>query len=356
MDSPAHPATMPGMRSFHHPGHALHSPRFFLMRGQVHANFEVPARADSLLAGLATLGMEPELTAPATLEQLGTVHSTGYLEFLEKVAPAWAALPNAGPEVVANTFPTADALASGGRRPGGIVGQIGWYTADTSCPIGPHTWEASIGAAGCALAAAAEAAAGRSAYALCRPPGHHTYAGRAGGHCYINNAALAVQALRAAGARRVAVLDIDSHHGNGTQGIFWNRSDVLTVSVHGDPNGYYPWFTGYAEETGGQGGENCNLNMPLALGTADTGWLAAVEQGTQAVRAFGADALVVSLGFDASEHEPLNALNVTPEGFARAGALISGLGLPSAIIQEGGYNVALLGSLLARFLTGWDGR
>ncbi len=342
------------MRSFHDPGHAQHAPQFFLMRGQVRQNYEIPARAESLLAGLHALGLPPELAPAATAAQLQTVHAPDYLAFLEAVGPAWAALPNAGPEAVGNAFPTADALASGARRPAGLVGQVGWYTADAACPIGPHTWQASIGAAGVALAAAAEAAAGRQAYALCRPPGHHTYAARAGGHCFINNAALAVQALRAAGAARVAVLDIDSHHGNGTQGIFWNRPDVLTVSVHGDPGGYYPWFTGYAEEVGGAGAEGRNLNLPLPLGTPDAAWLAAVQHGIAAVRAFAPEALVVSLGFDASEHEPLNALNVTAEGFARAGAMIGTLRLPSAIIQEGGYNVDLLGTLLQRFLTGWS--
>ena len=341
------------MRSFHHPGNALHDPRFFLSRGQVLANYEIPARAEALLAGLATLGMVPDVAVLATAAQLQTVHAQDYIDFLAKVGPAWVALAGTGPEAVANSFPHPDALASGGRCPAGLTGQLGWYTADTACPIGSHTWQASLGAAGCALAAAAEAAAGRQAYALCRPPGHHAYAARAGGHCYLNNAALAVQALRAAGAKRVAVLDIDSHHGNGTQGIFWQRADVLTVSVHGDPNGYYPWFTGHAEETGGPGAEARNLNLPLALGTADNGWLAAVARGVAAVQGFGAEALVVSLGFDASEHEPLNALAVTPDGFAQAGSMIGALRLPSAIVQEGGYNLTLLGPLLHRFLTGW---
>jgi acetoin utilization deacetylase AcuC-like enzyme len=346
---------MPAMRSFHDPAQARHTPQFFLTRGQVLPNYEVPARAASLLAGLEAMGMEPELVPPASPEQLRSVHATGYLDFLERVAADWAAMPGTGPEAVPNIHPCPEALSNGGRRSTGLVGQIGWYTADNACPIGPGTWEASIGAAGCALAAAAEAAAGRTAYALCRPPGHHAYAARAGGHCYINNAALAVEALRGAGAKRVAVLDIDSHHGNGTQGIFWNRSDVLTVSVHGDPNNYYPWYTGYAEEAGGSGGEGFNLNLPLAFGTPDEGWLAAVANGIGAVRGFGAEALVVSLGFDASEHEPLNALAVTADGFARAGAMIAALKLPSAIIQEGGYNVDLLGTLLQRFLTGWGG-
>lgn len=340
------------MRSFHSPDQARHAPRFFLVRGQVKQNFEIPARADSLLAGLQALGMAPELAPPATEAQLQAVHRADYLAFLRDIGPAWAALPDTGPEAVANIFPHPDAIASGARKPAGIVGQVGWYTADAACPIGPHTWEASIAAAGLALAAAAEAAAGRTAYALCRPPGHHTYAARAGGHCFINNAALAAEALRAAGARKVAVLDIDSHHGNGTQGIFWDRADVLTVSVHADPNGYYPWFTGYAEETGGAPG--CNLNLPLALGSGDEAWLAAVAEGIERIRGFGAEALVVSLGFDASEHEPLAALRVTADGFARAGAMIRALNLPSAIIQEGGYSVEWLGRLLQRFLTGWS--
>jgi len=149
------------------------------------------------------------------------------------------------------------------------------------------------------------------------------------------------------------VIDVDSHHGNGTQGLFWDRGDVLTVSVHGDPNRYYPFFTGHAEERGAGAGEGRNLNLPLPFGTGDAGWLEAVARGVAVAREFGAEALVVSLGFDASEHEPLNALSVTEEGFARAGALLAGLRLPAAIVQEGGYNVDLLGTLLERFLTGW---
>jgi acetoin utilization deacetylase AcuC-like enzyme len=281
------------------------------------------------------------------------VHAPDYLDYLEGAFAAWAALPNPGEEVVANIHPTADAIASGARRPGHIIGQAGWYSADTACPIGAGTWEASLAAAGVALASAAEATAGRQAYALCRPPGHHAYAARAGGHCYLNNAALAAEALRRAGAARVATIDIDSHHGNGTQGIFWERGDVHCVSVHGDPDRYYPWYTGFAEERGAGAGEGRNLNLPLAFGTGDEGWLAAIAKGVETARASGAEALVVSLGFDASEQEPLGALAVTAEGFARAGAMLGALRLPSAIVQEGGYNVDLLGSLLERFMTGW---
>jgi acetoin utilization deacetylase AcuC-like enzyme len=344
------------MKAFAHPEQMRHTPRFFLIRGEVRANYEVPERAGALLAALHRMGIAPEEPAPAPRAALETVHAPDYLDFLAGAVAAWNGFQDRGPEVVANAHPTPEMLAQGGRPPQGMVGVIGragWYTADTACPIGPGTWEAAQAAAGCALAAAAEAAQGRSAYALCRPPGHHAYAARAGGHCYLNNAALAVEALRRAGAARVATLDIDSHHGNGTQGIFWERGDVLTVSVHADPNRYYPWFVGHAEERGAGAGEGCNLNLPLPFGAGDDAWLSAIAEGIAAIRAYGADTLVVPLGFDASEREPLAALAVGEDGFARAGAAIAALGLPAAIVQEGGYNVGLIGRLLERFLTGF---
>ncbi|MCZ8148413.1 MAG: histone deacetylase family protein [Roseomonas sp.] len=341
------------MKAFAHPAQSLHDPRFFLMRGTLWPNFEIPARAAALEAGLARLGITPGLPHPAPRAALEAVHDPAYLDFLRDAPAAWAALPDPGPEVVANVHPTPEMLAQGASRPAGLVGQVGWFTADTACPIGPGTWDAALGAASCALAAAGEAASGRTAYALCRPPGHHAYAARAGGHCYVNNAALAAQALRDAGAARVAVLDIDSHHGNGTQGIFWERGDVLTVSVHGDPNRYYPWFVGHAAEVGAGAGAGCNLNLPLAQGLGDAEWLDAIAAGLRAIAAFRADALVVSLGFDASEHEPLGFLRVTADGFARAGAMTSAARLPAAIIQEGGYNVEVIGGLLERTLQAW---
>jgi acetoin utilization deacetylase AcuC-like enzyme len=338
------------MKAFAHPAGALHDPRFFLMRGRLHRNFEIPARAASLAEGLRRLGIPPEAPAAAPRAAVEAVHDGAYLDFLRDAPAAWAALPDPGPEIVANVHPTPEMLMQGATVPEGLVGRAGWYAADTACPIGPHTWAAAMGAAACALAAAGEAAAGRTAYALCRPPGHHAYAQRAGGHCYINNAAIAAQALRDAGASRVAVLDVDSHHGNGTQGIFWARGDVLTVSVHGDPRDYYPWFVGHAAERGAGDGAERNLNLPLPRGSDDAAWLAAIAHGLEAIRAFGAEALVVPLGFDASEHEPLGVFRVTEDGFARAGALIAATRLPAAIVQEGGYNVPLLGTLLARFL------
>lgn len=341
------------MQAFDHPLESAHAPAFFLMRGVLRPNFEVPARAAALRDGLRTLGIAAEVPPLPGRAALERVHAPDYLDWLRDAPAEWAAMPGAGAEVVANIHPSPEMLAQGARPSTRAVGRAGWYTADTACPVGPRTHEAAAAAAGCALAASEVAARGGTAYALCRPPGHHAYAARAGGHCYINNAALAAQALRDAGAARVAVLDIDSHHGNGTQGIFWSRPDVLTVSVHADPDGYYPWFVGHASETGAGDGAGFNLNLPQPMGTGDGPWLDAIAAGIARVQAFGAEALVVSLGFDASEHEPLAALRVTEDGFARAGAAIAGMRLPAAIIQEGGYNTEVIGGLLARFLGTW---
>jgi acetoin utilization deacetylase AcuC-like enzyme len=341
------------MKVFDSPAEALHAPQFFLMRGAIRPNYEIPARAAALREGL---GARPVTQAePATREDLRAIHTADYLDFLQDAARDWVALPEAGPEVVANIHPTPEMLAQSSRAPSHVIARTGAHTADTACPIGPHTWDAALGAAGCALAAAAHVVDGGTAYALCRPPGHHAYAARAGGHCYLNNSALAAQRLRDLGAARVAVLDIDSHHGNGTQGIFWSRGDVLTVSIHADPGRYYPWYVGFAEERGSGDGAGANLNLPQPFGADDATWLAALDAALEAVRLFRPEALVVPLGFDASEHEPLAALRVTADGFSRAGAAIASLRLPTALCQEGGYNVDELPHLLARFLEGFGG-
>ena len=341
------------MKVFWDPAGLRHEPRFFLQRGVVRRNFEVPARAEALLAACHAMGLPVEAPPEFSDDAIFTVHRSDYVSFLRDGWRAWDALPERGDEMVPNTHPAPEMLANGAKPSATVVGQVGWYTADTSCPIGPETYAAARGAASCAIAAADEAARGRTAYALARPPGHHAYPARAGGHCYLNNAAIAAERLRACGAARVAVLDIDSHHGNGTQGTFWRRGDVLFVSVHGDPNRYYPWYVGHADECGAGPGEGCNLNLPLPLGTRDAGWLDAIATGCTAIRQFAPDALVVSLGFDASKDEPLNALAVSEEGFARAGEAVAALRLPAVLVQEGGYNVQVIGHLLTCFLGPW---
>lgn len=341
------------MRCFWNDIQLTHKPQFFLQRGHVRRNFETPARAEALLAGCRAMGMEILTPPPADQTAIASVHSRAYLDFLRDGPAAWEAMEDHGLEMVPNLHPSPEMLAQGARPSSTIVGQVGWFVADTSCPISNTTWAASLGAAAGAIAAADMASTGQHAYALARPPGHHAYAARAGGHCYLNNAAIAAQRLRDKGAARVAVLDIDSHHGNGTQGIFWERNDVFFASIHGDPNGYYPWYIGHAEERGAGAGLGFNLNIPMEKGSGDASWLAAVRHALAAIGDFGADALVISLGFDASEREPLRYLSVTEDGFARAGALIAATRLPCALVQEGGYNTEVIGHLLERFLAGF---
>lgn len=333
---------------------ARHAPQFFLQRGQVRAHYEIPARAEALLAACQASGLPIAIAAPADLASLQAVHDAAYLAFLADGYSAWRALADAGPEMVPNIHPSPEMIALRPTPPASMIGKLGWFTADLACPIGPDTWLAARAGAGVALAAAAHLAQHRSAYALTRPPGHHSYRGRAGGHCYLNNAAIAAEALRRQGAARVAILDIDSHHGNGTQDIFYARGDIFFASVHGDPSGYYPWYVGHADERGIGPGEGKNLNLPLRLGSGDAEWLQAIGMALAAIGKFQPDALVVSLGFDASRDEPLAALQVTEDGFARAGELVGALHLPTAIIQEGGYNVAVMGTLLSRFLAGFS--
>ena len=296
------------------------------------------------------MGMDILTPPPPPRAALEAVHAAAYLDFLRDGPAAWAAQADHGPEMVPNIHPSPEMLANGAQPSAVVIGRLGWFTADTACPISPSTWPAALGAAAGATAAADAVLAGSHAYALARPPGHHAYAARAGGHCYLNNAAICAQRLRDNGTARVAVLDIDSHHGNGTQGIFWERPDVLFASVHGDPNAYYPWYVGHAGEIGGAAGTGFNLNLPLAAGSDDTSWLAAIDHALVRIGAFGAEALVVSLGFDASRDEPLRFLSVTADGFARAGQAVAATRLPTAIVQEGGYNIEVIGALLQRFL------
>ncbi|MEM8760111.1 MAG: histone deacetylase family protein, partial [Pseudomonadota bacterium] len=329
-----------------------HDPRFFLMRGRVVANEERAERAGHLIGGLTRLGLVAEEPPAAERAALEAVHSADYLRFLETAWQAWQALPGAGPgagdEVVANVHPH----RGWGRYPDSIVGRAGWHMADCAAPIGRGTWEGASHAADCAVAAADAVLAGESlAYALCRPPGHHAYRDMAGGHCFLNNAAIAVERLRR-GHDRVAVLDIDVHHGNGTQAIFYERADVLTVSIHADPHQFYPFYCGHAGEEGDGLGRGYNLNLPLALGTGDAGWLAALDRAMARVAAFDPSAVVLALGLDVHEDDPLRGLAVTTEGLREAGKRVASLPTPIAITQEGGYLSPALADTLTAFLEG----
>jgi len=240
--------------------------------------------------------------------------------------------------------------------PAATTARAGRFAYDTMTLIGPGTWEAARGAVDAAITTAAIAARDGAAYACCRPPGHHATRDAHGGSCYLNNAAAAAGSLRDATGGPVAVLDIDAHHGNGTQSIFWSDGEVATGSVHVDPGaGWFPHFLGFADERGTGPGAGTNLNLPLAPGSGDGPWLDAVASLCDFARSSGARALVVALGVDAAGGDPESPLEVTSDGYRAAGELLGGLGLPTAIVQEGGYDLETIGELVVATLEGIEG-
>jgi len=319
---------------------------------------ELPARALVLRDALSAAGAPVIAAREHDDAVLCAVHDPLLVDHLAGIWAQWSAagLPAeyGRDRVVPYVFPTPGML--GGlppRTPPAVHARAGLFCYDTMTLVGPGSWAAIRGAVDAALTAAALVGSGtRLAYALCRPPGHHATRGAYGGSCYLNNAAVAAQALRATGAGRVAVLDIDAHHGNGTQMIFYDRADVWYGSLHVDPGaGWFPHYAGYADERGSGPGDGANRNLPLVPGTGDDGWLAAVDVLCGEVRARGADALVVSLGLDAAVSDPESPLRVTEAGYREAGRRIAALA-PAVLVQEGGYDLASLGRLAVAALEG----
>lgn len=319
-----------------------HDPQFFLSSGAPRPCPEKPARIDALLG--AVRQMRGPIIAPpdAGLAAIAAVHPQRYLTFLQTIYPRWRRIEGASAEVIPNIPP---ANRTDGY-PKSAAGQAGFHMTDTSCPIAANTYASAYASAQTAIHAADLVLHGeRAAYALCRPPGHHAFAELAGGFCYLNNSGIAAQRLTDAG-RRVAILDVDLHHGNGTQGMFYHRADVLTVSLHAHPERFYPFFWGYETEFGSGEGQGANLNLPLERGTGDDGFLAALDRAIAKVQTWGADTLVLALGLDAFKGDPFAGLTVSTQGFARIGGAIAAMGLPTVIVQEGGYLCPELGDNL----------
>ncbi len=305
---------------------------------------ELPERATLIRAALESAGATLVEAEPHDDSTLLTVHDAGLVEFLRTAHDRWTAAGFPGdpgqPRVVGYIFPTVGLLGDlEPFEPTAPAARTGRWAFDTLTAIGPGTWRAARAAVDCALTAAELAFEGaRAVYACTRPPGHHVTRSAYGGSCYLNNAAVAAQRLREQGSSRVAILDIDAHHGNGAQAIFWERADVITGSVHIDPAaGWFPHFLGAATESGAGDGAGANTNLPLAPGSGDDPWLAAVSELVAKARA--ADSVVVALGVDAAVGDPNSPLAVTEAGYREAGALIGNLGVPIVVVQEGGYDL-----------------
>ncbi|MGB1034868.1 MAG: histone deacetylase family protein [Primorskyibacter sp.] len=335
------------MQAFFDPRQSQHNPQHFMRMGVQAPNPEQPERAQRLLAGVQDAGWQVRAPDDHGVGPIAAIHSADYLTFLRTIHAQWQAMPGASDEVIPNVHPR----GRGDSYPSGPIGLAGWHQSDTACPITAQTWDSAYWSAQTALSAVEAARVTGLAYALCRPPGHHAFSDSASGFCFLNNAAIAAQSLRDSG-HRVAVLDVDVHHGNGTQGIFYDRGDVLTLSVHGDPEAFYPFFWGHAHERGQGVGQGANLNLPLPMGSGDTPYLQAVDQALTRAALFGADALVVALGLDAHESDPFQALRVTTDGFHALGRRLGALSIPIVLVQEGGYLSDALRANLSAVLTG----
>ena len=345
------------MKAIWSPATRLHEPKGEVWVGLPNPGDEVPERVDLILAALTAEGLTPVEAARHGDAILESVHDSAFLAHLATIHDEW--LRSGIPELVGQDrvvpylFATASMLDGlPGRLPAAVQARAGRYAYDTMTPVGPGTWVAARAAIDCALSAVDVVVAGdAAAYALCRPPGHHVTRSAYGGSCYLNNAAVAAVALRGAGHARVAVIDLDAHYGNGTASIFYDRADVFYGSVHVDPGaGWFPHVVGFADETGAGIGVGATLNVPLAPETGDTRWLEGVALLASRVRRHGSTALVVSLGVDAAADDPESPLRVTVDGYGRAGELLRALGLPTVVVQEGGYHLPTLGRLVRSFV------
>ena len=340
------------MKTVYSDDHRLHDVQGELFGGRLVPAFEKPERADYVLNRVNEVKLGP-VQGPDSfgLDPLLRVHDGGFLEFLETCWQAWQAEGYEG-DAIANIWAGRTMRQ---RIPDHIDGKLGYYAMAAETAICAGTWQAVRSSADVALTAQGLVQDGAAAaFALCRPPGHHAAADLFGGYCFVNNAAVAAQAFLDGVARRVAILDVDFHHGNGTQSIFYGRDDVLFVSLHGDPRKAFPHFLGYDDETGEGRGEGFTANYPMVPGTAYDRWGAALAEACKRTDDYGPDVLVISLGVDTFENDPISFFKLTSEDFLRIGEAIGRLGRPTLFIMEGGYAVAEIGINAVNVLTGFE--
>ena len=335
------------MRHFSDPAQALHAPMRELHNGGWMDFAECPARFEAMLAELGP----GEPARDFGLDPILAVHDPAYVAFLQEAHDLWLAAGREG-DAMGYVFPVVARRALALDR---IDAKIGAFAMDASTPVAALTWQAAYGAAQAALTALDAVLQGeRAAFALCRPPGHHCGRDYMGGYCYLNNAAIAARAAQGRGVKRIAILDVDYHHGNGTQDIFYDDGAVFFASIHADPKTDFPFYWGHADERGAGAGEGTTLNLPLPQGTEWSGYAPALDTALEAVRAHGADLLIVSYGADTFAEDPISHFKLTREDYAAMGEKIAALGLPTLAVMEGGYAVDALGANVAAFLDGLE--
>jgi acetoin utilization deacetylase AcuC-like enzyme len=340
------------MQIFHSENHRLHFPQAELSGGEFVTPFERPSRVEYVLNRLRERKFD-DIAAPDAVDMapVQALLDPGYLTFLETAWDAWKAAGMAG-EIIATGVPARGMHMD--RIPDYIDGKVGYYCHASETAITRGTWTAALSSVACAQSAQRRVAAGADcAFALCRPPGHHATADQYGGYCFINNAAVVAEMFRTSGADRVAILDIDFHHGNGTQVLFYDRADVMFASLHGAPQEAYPYFLGYADETGKGPGDGTNLNYPMTAGTAYDTWAKALDDAIARIKAWCAEALVVSLGVDAYKEDPISFFKLESADFTDAGRRIGRMKLPTVFCMEGGYAIEAVGINTVNVLEGF---
>ena len=341
------------MKTIFSPRHAGHSGNIELVAGEIVPAFEMPSRAEFIRSRIDVVGLGP-VSEPDEhdLTTAKKVHTPDFIDFMPTVWPEWEKSGRSG-TAIPFTWPTRG--LRGDVVPDAIEAKLGYYSFDAGATFVKGTWDAIKSSHDTAITAAGLVKAGeRSAFALCRPPGHHAGTNFMGGYCFINNAAVVAQWFRDNGAKKISILDVDYHHGNGTQQIFYARNDVQVVNLHGDPRTEYPFFLGYADETGEGEGEGYNHNFPMPFGTGWAGWGASLDKGCDLVAGYAPDILIVSLGVDTFERDPISQFKLTSPDYPKIGKRIAQLGLPTLFVMEGGYAVEEIGINAVGVLSGFE--
>ena len=340
--------------------HRLRNAKTELFGGVLVPPYENPSRVDIILERVKSekLGeiIEPDEFG---MEPVLALHDAGFVEFLRVAWDEWSQTEYEG-EIIPICWP---ARRMSKRIPDFINGKVGYYALSSETSINEGTWEAALASKDVALSGAelllkgieTETSAMKGVFSLCRPPGHHAAFDMFGGYCFLNNAAIATQWFRDNGVERVSILDIDFHHGNGTQDIFYKREDVFYLSLHGDPRDAFPHFTGYPEETGQDAGTGTTYNCPLPPGTQFKTWCDKLKESLTKIDQFGAEVLVVSLGVDTFEKDPISFFKLKSDDFLSIGKLIADLNIPTLFVMEGGYDIKELGINVVNVLQAFEG-
>jgi acetoin utilization deacetylase AcuC-like enzyme len=342
------------MKTIYSPAHLDHAPKFEFETGRLVPAVEIPERVERVRARIEERKLGAILPPQEFADDIILkIHDPAFVNFLGRAYDDWRRTYwKDDADAIPSAWPVSGMRAS---REGHIEARLGSYTFDTATPITRGTWSAARTGANVALTAAQEIANGeRAAFALTRPPGHHAASDLYGGYCYLNSVAIAAEWLLSRGLGP-AILDVDYHHGNGTQAIFYRRADVLFVSIHADPNFAFPHFIGFADEKGEGAGDGFNFNLPLPRGTAWPAYAEALDRALARIRAFGPDVLLVSLGLDTFDGDPISRFKLHREDYFRMGEAIAAFGKPTLFVFEGGYNLDALAEITVNVLEGFEG-